>query len=63
MGIVSLGCSKTLVDSETLLGKAQGAHFSITQDLSQRDVVILNTCGFIKYLLLALPRGSTPAGF
>jgi ribosomal protein S12 methylthiotransferase len=48
VGIVSLGCPKTLVDSEVILGKAQGARYAITQDLAQSDVVILNTCGFIR---------------
>jgi ribosomal protein S12 methylthiotransferase len=48
VGIVSLGCSKTLVDSEVILGKVRGAHFSITQDIGKSDVVLLNTCGFIR---------------
>ncbi len=48
VGIISLGCPKTLVDSETILGKAQAAHFSITKDIAQSDIVLLNTCGFIK---------------
>ncbi|MFA5159022.1 MAG: 30S ribosomal protein S12 methylthiotransferase RimO [Candidatus Omnitrophota bacterium] len=48
VGIVSLGCPKTLVDSEVILGKVQGAGYSITQDIGESDVVLLNTCGFIK---------------
>jgi ribosomal protein S12 methylthiotransferase len=48
VGIVSLGCPKTLVDSEVILGKAQGARYTVTQDIEQCDVVILNTCSFIK---------------
>jgi ribosomal protein S12 methylthiotransferase len=48
VGIVSLGCSKTLVDSETILGKVLGAGYSITQDIEKSDVVLLNTCGFIR---------------
>jgi ribosomal protein S12 methylthiotransferase len=48
IGIVSLGCPKTLVDSEVILGKARGARYSITTDIDQSDVVLLNTCGFIK---------------
>jgi len=48
IGIVSLGCPKTLVDSEVILGKARGAHFSITQDIEKSDIVLLNTCGFIR---------------
>ncbi|OGX12518.1 MAG: ribosomal protein S12 methylthiotransferase RimO [Omnitrophica bacterium RIFOXYB12_FULL_50_7] len=48
VGIVSLGCPKTLVDSEVILGKVQGARYSITQDIEKSDVVLLNTCGFIR---------------
>ena len=48
VGIVSLGCPKTLVDSEIILGKVCGAGYSITQDIEQSDVVLLNTCGFIQ---------------
>jgi ribosomal protein S12 methylthiotransferase len=48
VGIVSLGCSKTLVDSEIILGKVRGARYSITQDIEKSDVVLLNTCGFIR---------------
>ena len=48
VGIVSLGCPKTLVDSEVILGKARGARYIVTQDIGQSDVVLLNTCGFIK---------------
>lgn len=48
VGIVSLGCPKTLVDSEVILGKVRGAGYAITQDIGQSDVVLLNTCGFIR---------------
>ena len=47
-GIVSLGCPKTLVDSEVILGKIQGARYRVTQDIGKCDVVFLNTCGFIR---------------
>ena len=48
VGIMSLGCPKTLVDSEVILGKVRGAGYSITQDIEKSDVVLLNTCGFIR---------------
>ena len=48
VSIVSLGCPKTLVDSEVILGKVQGARYVVTQDIEQSDVVLLNTCGFIQ---------------
>lgn len=43
--MVSLGCSKNQVDSEVMLGRLP--EFSITQDLGDADVIIVNTCGFI----------------
>lgn len=46
-GIISLGCSKNLVDSETILGCLKDAEFDITANESEADVVIVNTCGFI----------------
>ncbi|MFH0984578.1 MAG: 30S ribosomal protein S12 methylthiotransferase RimO [Candidatus Omnitrophota bacterium] len=48
VGMVSLGCPKTLVDSETILGKVRGAGYAIAKDIAESDVVFLNTCGFIQ---------------
>jgi len=48
VGMVSLGCPKTLVDSEILLGKIPGGQFSIAQSIEESDVVLLNTCSFIE---------------
>lgn len=48
IGIVSLGCPKTLVDSEIILGKIPRARFRLATRLEDSDIVILNTCGFIK---------------
>ncbi|MDF2440588.1 MAG: ribosomal protein methylthiotransferase, partial [Abditibacteriota bacterium] len=47
VGLVSLGCSKNLVDSEVMLGLLSGAGYSITHDATQADAVIVNTCGFL----------------
>ncbi|NPV71320.1 MAG: 30S ribosomal protein S12 methylthiotransferase RimO [Firmicutes bacterium] len=47
VGLVSLGCSKNLVDSEAMLGRMVAAGFHITNDPSGADVLIVNTCGFI----------------
>jgi ribosomal protein S12 methylthiotransferase len=47
VGIVSLGCSKNLVDSERMLYKLHGK-FSLQADAALADVVIINTCGFIQ---------------
>ncbi|NLB02873.1 MAG: 30S ribosomal protein S12 methylthiotransferase RimO [Bacteroidales bacterium] len=48
--IISLGCSKNLVDSEQLLFQLQAAGYSIKHNTDQAEggVVIINTCGFIQ---------------
>ncbi len=48
IGIVSLGCSKNLVDTEVMLGLLNQHGFSITNEESIADVLIVNTCGFIE---------------
>ena len=47
VGLVSLGCSKNLVDSEVMLGLLQGAGYRITGDVADADAIIVNTCGFL----------------
>ena len=44
--LVSLGCTKNLVDSEVMLGKLHT--YQITDNPSEADVIIVNTCGFIE---------------
>ena len=44
--LISLGCNKNLVDSEIMLGRLQ--NYDITDDISDADIIIVNTCGFIK---------------
>jgi ribosomal protein S12 methylthiotransferase len=49
VNIVTLGCSKNLVDSEVLLTQLKGNNIEATHE-SKKDganVVIINTCGFI----------------
>jgi len=43
--LVSLGCTKNLVDSEVMLGRLK--EYEITDDNTIADVIIVNTCGFI----------------
>ena len=43
--LVSLGCTKNLVDSEVMLGRLKD--YEITDDNKSADVIIVNTCGFI----------------
>ena len=48
IGFVSLGCSKNLIDTEVMLGILRDRHMEITEDLSQADIIIVNTCTFIE---------------
>lgn len=45
--LVSLGCDKNLVDSEMMLGMLADAGYGITDDESEADIVIVNSCCFI----------------
>ncbi len=47
VGMVSLGCPKNLVDSEVMLGTLASHRYQVTNDASQAEVLIVNTCGFI----------------
>ena len=47
VGLISLGCPKNLVDSEVMLGLARGAGHELTQDPSEAEVLVVNTCAFI----------------
>ena len=44
---VSLGCDKNLVDSEEMLALLEKRGYSFTDDETQADVIIINTCCFI----------------
>ncbi len=48
LGLVSLGCPKNLVDSEVMLGIIRDKNLDITNDPSEADIIIVNTCGFIE---------------
>lgn len=45
--MVSLGCDKNLCDSEAMLGLLRDNKYNITNEESEADVVIVNTCSFI----------------
>ena len=48
INVVSLGCSKNLVDSETLMAQLEANDFQVVHDgIALSDIVIINTCGFI----------------
>jgi ribosomal protein S12 methylthiotransferase len=46
--IISLGCSKNLVDSERINGEMISAGFTPSMSSEDADIIIINTCGFIK---------------
>lgn len=47
---ITLGCSKNLVDSETLMGLFESRGYQITHDSDNPhgEIVVINTCGFIE---------------
>ncbi len=47
--MVTLGCSKNIVDSEILMGQLKANHFDVEHESKKDDssIVIINTCGFI----------------
>src|SRR2546422_8926832 len=47
VGLISLGCAKNLADAVIMLGTLLKDGIEITNDASQADVVIVNTCSFI----------------
>ncbi|SDL73478.1 30S ribosomal protein S12 methylthiotransferase RimO [Siphonobacter aquaeclarae] len=49
VNIVTLGCSKNLVDSENLFTQLKGNGYAVSHESQQDDsqIVVINTCGFI----------------
>ena len=45
--LVSLGCDKNLVDSEHISGILQASGYTFTDDESEADIIIINSCCFI----------------
>ncbi len=46
--LINLGCPKNLVDSEVIMGILINNGFIYTDDLNIAEIIIVNTCGFIK---------------
>lgn len=46
--LITLGCSKNLVDSEFILSQLKNNDVQIVEDENEADNVIINTCGFIE---------------
>ena len=47
LGLISLGCDKNTVDSERMLSVLAEQGAVHTRDLSQAEIILVNTCGFI----------------
>ena len=47
--MITLGCSKNLVDSEVLMGQLRSNQFDVAHESDKDDanIIIVNTCGFI----------------
>ncbi|MBL7917120.1 MAG: 30S ribosomal protein S12 methylthiotransferase RimO [Bacteroidia bacterium] len=50
VNVVTLGCSKNLVDSEVLMGQLKANKFDVSHESEEDDhqIVIINTCGFVE---------------
>ena len=48
VALINHGCAKNLVDSELMLGMLIDAGFEISLDENDSDIVIVNTCSFIR---------------
>jgi len=50
VNVITLGCSKNLVDSEVMMGQLKAGEFDASHesDKNDADIVIINTCGFIE---------------
>ena len=50
VNIITLGCSKNMVDSEVLSGQLQANEIDVVHENKKKDhnIVIVNTCGFIE---------------
>jgi len=46
--IISLGCSKNLVDSERINGEMMSAGYKPADSAEEAGIIIINTCGFIR---------------
>ena len=46
-GMISLGCDKNRVDAERLLDVIRSHGYTITDDISEANILIVNTCAFL----------------
>ena len=48
VSMITLGCSKNLVDAECMTAILKKDGYEMVDDLSQAEAAIINTCGFIE---------------
>lgn len=48
VSLITLGCSKNLVDAECMITILQNEGFVISDDINEANVIVINTCGFIE---------------
>jgi ribosomal protein S12 methylthiotransferase len=48
ISMISLGCPKNLVDSETILGILASGGYVVTPSPEDAEIILINTCGFIE---------------
>ena len=48
VGVISLGCNKNRVDTETALGLLKEHGYDFTPEMEKADLLLVNTCGFIE---------------
>jgi len=46
--LISLGCARNTVDSEIMQGQLAAAGWSVTEEIAEANVIIVNTCSFIE---------------
>ncbi|HMN88759.1 MAG TPA: 30S ribosomal protein S12 methylthiotransferase RimO [Saprospiraceae bacterium] len=49
VNVITLGCSKNLVDSENIITQLRGNAYEVVHDSNEEDanIIVINTCGFI----------------
>jgi len=48
VNVITLGCSKNLVDSENIITQLRANDYDVTHETNDKsDIIIVNTCGFI----------------
>ncbi len=48
VSLISLGCPRTLVDSELYLGRLKQVGFQVVEEAADSDALIINTCSFVE---------------